>query len=156
MNDEGKIVQPPAPTPAPAPEDDVPTLDETPIGPKGARTQEQKDAQTARAEAGRAQMLDWIKAGLNGPVYLAKAYIRKVGEAYTQIANVVPSEEERTATAFRAMLKKGSYRATEDTFMLLNNFIASGKGTEKENAKAQKMIKAIGDKLGIEQTPEGL
>jgi hypothetical protein len=150
-----QVAMPTPPAAAAAPEDDIPKLEDAPAGSKGYRTQEQKDAQTARAEAGRAQMLGWLKSGFQAGIYVATFPLRMVARNIVQAVDMVPSEEERVASAFRSMLKKGTYRATDDTFVLLNNFIASKKGTAAENAKAQKMVKQIADRLGIEQTPEG-
>lgn len=143
--------------------DDIPTLVEGPALPKGARTEEQKIAAAARLEdvLGKA-----VKSGILqslGPVAMVADAVgaeqgmrivkRAAGEFVQFIKGLSPSEEERSVTGFRALVKQGTFRANEDTVVLLNNFLVSKKGTEAENTKAAKMLKVIADKLGIETTP---
>ena len=135
------------------PEDDIPTLVEGPTAPKGARTEEQKIAAAARLQD---YMEGAIKTGLwllTGPVQAVRLVKTAAGEFIQQVKKLSPTEEERAVTGFRSLVKNGTFRANEDTVVLLNNFLASKKGTDVENVKAQKMLKVIGDKLGIDTAP---
>lgn len=143
MDATGKIVQPPAPT-----ADDIPTLVEGPLPLKGVRTEEQKIAAAARLE-------DALTAGFRGGLWVVGSYMklvaRNAGDFIQFVKGLNPTEQERAVTGFRALLQHGTFRANEDTVVLLNNFLASKQGTAAENAKAQRMLKVIADRLGIVQ-----
>jgi len=147
MNDTGKIV---TPTAAPAADVGIPTLDETPIKPKGARTDEQKVAATSRMRDFVTSILDTAKTSATALFTPAKLVERQAGEFIQQVKKLAPSEEERAITGFRNILKQGTFRANQDTVVTLNNFLASKQGTPAENAKAQKMLQVIAAKLGTD------
>ena len=104
---------------------------------------------------------DFIDAGIGraveGAAYVATQPLRSVltayGEAVEAVKKLLPSEETRAVTGFRALVKQGNFRANEDTYVMLNNALLSDKLSKPEQAVAQRMVLRIADKLGIETTP---
>ncbi|MHB0965565.1 MAG: glycosyl hydrolase 108 family protein, partial [Bellilinea sp.] len=147
------VVGTPAVTPATAPiatpTDDIPKLIDSPERYMGEfSSPEQKAAASERIKT-------LLAKGFQSGVYVATLPLRgglgvvkgarDVGEAAAKM------DVEKPMNDFRILAGQKTFRANETTYRVLNDFVASGLGTEAEKAKAQKMLKLMADKFGVEK-----